>query len=131
MKYVPAPRFIAATLAGTLLLGGCSLFNDPGWKAKRDAEEKARVAAAAVPAVPQPVPTHTFPIDANTDIVGVVQKTVVGKDDTLTDIARRFNVGYEEIVRANPGMDPWSPARARKSSSLRSSSCRTRRAKAS
>src|SRR5690606_6461372 len=22
---------------------------------------------------------------------------------------RRFNVGYEEIVRANPGVDPWLP----------------------
>jgi L,D-transpeptidase ErfK/SrfK len=25
------------------------------------------------------------------------------------DIARRFNVGYEEIVAANPGVDPWLP----------------------
>ena len=44
-----------------------------------------------------------------TDIVGVVQKTIATKEDTLTDIARRFNVGYEEIVRANPGVDPWLP----------------------
>ncbi|MGH8209728.1 MAG: L,D-transpeptidase family protein, partial [Steroidobacteraceae bacterium] len=27
----------------------------------------------------------------------------------LTDIARRFNVGYEEILRANPKVDPWLP----------------------
>ena len=26
-----------------------------------------------------------------------------------TAIARRFNVGYEEMVRANPGVDPWLP----------------------
>ena len=31
----------------------------------------------------------------------------------LTDIARRFNVGYEEIVRANPGVDPWLPGEGR------------------
>jgi len=31
------------------------------------------------------------------------------KEDTLTDIARRFNVGYDEIVRANPKIDPWLP----------------------
>jgi L,D-transpeptidase ErfK/SrfK len=41
--------------------------------------------------------------------VGELQVTVVGKNDTLPDIARRFNVGYEEIVRANPGVDPWLP----------------------
>ena len=48
-----------------------------------------------------------------TDIVGVVQKTIATKEDTLTDIARRFNVGYEEIVRANPGVDPWLPGENR------------------
>jgi L,D-transpeptidase ErfK/SrfK len=45
--------------------------------------------------------------------VGVVQKTRATKEDTLTDIARRFNVGYEEIVRANPGVDPWLPGENR------------------
>ena len=38
-----------------------------------------------------------------------MQITTAAKEDTLTDIARRFNVGYEEIVRANPGVDPWLP----------------------
>jgi L,D-transpeptidase ErfK/SrfK len=54
------------------------------------------------PTLPEPVPTHRFEIEPTTDIVGVVQKTRATKEDTLTDIARRFNVGYEEIVRANP-----------------------------
>jgi L,D-transpeptidase ErfK/SrfK len=30
-------------------------------------------------------------------------------EDTLLDIGRRFDVGYEEIVAANPGVDPWLP----------------------
>jgi L,D-transpeptidase ErfK/SrfK len=55
------------------------------------------------------VPTHKFEITPTTDIVGVVQKTNATKEDTLTDIARRFNIGYEEIVRANPDVDPWLP----------------------
>jgi L,D-transpeptidase ErfK/SrfK len=42
-----------------------------------------------------------------------VQIVTVGKDDTLTDIARRFNVGYEEILRANPKVDPWLPGEGR------------------
>jgi L,D-transpeptidase ErfK/SrfK len=61
-----------------------------------------------------PVATHRFEIDAaHDDVVGEVQVTVVGKNDTLPDIARRFNVGYEEIVRANPGVDPWLPGAGR------------------
>jgi L,D-transpeptidase ErfK/SrfK len=30
-------------------------------------------------------------------------------DDNLLDIARRFDLGYVEIVAANPGVDPWLP----------------------
>jgi L,D-transpeptidase ErfK/SrfK len=30
-------------------------------------------------------------------------------DDTLLDVARRFKLGYVEIVAANPGTDPWIP----------------------
>lgn len=29
--------------------------------------------------------------------------------DTLLDIARRYSLGYEEIIRANPGVDIWLP----------------------
>ena len=42
-----------------------------------------------------------------------MQVVTAGKDDTLTDIARRFNVGYEEILRANPKVDPWLPGEGR------------------
>ena len=66
-----------------------------------------------MPTLPEPVPTHRFVLEPTTDIVGVVQKTTATKEDTLTDIARRFNVGYEEIVRANPGVDPWLPGENR------------------
>ena len=101
---------ILATVLSLVLVSGCSLFGDgPGWGGKRAAEK----AVDAALTVPEPVPTHRFEIDATTDIVGVVQKTLATKEDTLTDIARRFNVGYEEIVRANPGVDPWLPGENR------------------
>jgi L,D-transpeptidase ErfK/SrfK len=69
----------------------------------------AKVVPPAQPSLPQPKATHRFEVDPNSDIVGYVQKTVIGKDDTLPDIARRFDVGYEEILTANPGVDPWLP----------------------
>jgi len=43
------------------------------------------------------------------DIVGEVRITRARQSDTLLDIARAFNLGYEEIVRANPGVDRWLP----------------------
>ena len=30
-------------------------------------------------------------------------------EDTLPDLARRYSLGYEEIQRANPGVDLWLP----------------------
>jgi len=66
-------------------------------------------AAPPPPELPVPQATHRFDIDANTEIVGYVQRTVIGKEDTLPDIARRFDVGYEEMLLANPGVDPWLP----------------------
>jgi L,D-transpeptidase ErfK/SrfK len=34
-------------------------------------------------------------------------------EDTLLDIARRYSLGYEEIIRANPGVDMWLPGAGR------------------
>jgi L,D-transpeptidase ErfK/SrfK len=93
-------------LAMALALGaaGCTLF-------RHVPVEPPPVAQAPppAPALPKPTATHRFEIDPGTEIVGYVQKTIVGKDDTLPDIARRFDVGYEEILLANPGVDPWLP----------------------
>src|SRR5688572_19562403 len=109
MKNRSALRALLVLTSAGLLSSGCSLFGEgPSWGSKRDADK-----GAAKPTLPEPAPTHRFEIDPSVDIVGVVQKTLATKEDTLTDIARRFNVGYEEIVRANPGVDPWLPGENR------------------
>jgi L,D-transpeptidase ErfK/SrfK len=57
-----------------------------------------------------PVATHVFTLQHEQDsVVGHLQVTRAHEEDTLSDIARRFNIGYEEIVRANPNVDPWLP----------------------
>jgi len=30
-------------------------------------------------------------------------------EDTLIELARRYSLGYEELTRVNPGIDPWLP----------------------
>jgi L,D-transpeptidase ErfK/SrfK len=51
-----------------------------------------------------------FVLPANGDsVVGAVTTTIAVHDDTLLDIGRRHGVGYEEIIAANPGVDPWLP----------------------
>jgi L,D-transpeptidase ErfK/SrfK len=103
----------ALSLAGVLALAGCSLIGAP-WRREAPPPPPPVVAQPAPPPLPLPVATHKFELRDSQDVYGVVQTTTVGKEDTLPDIARRFNVGYEEIVRANPGVDPWIPGVGRK-----------------
>lgn len=68
------------------------------------------LATPAIKSLPIPLASHEFNFDpARDDVVGTLQVITVNKDDTLSDIARRFNLGYEEIVSANPSVDPWLP----------------------
>jgi L,D-transpeptidase ErfK/SrfK len=48
-------------------------------------------------------------VSSETEVVGRPQKVVARQEDTFSDIARRFNLGYEELRAANPGVDPWIP----------------------
>ncbi len=97
------------------LLSACSLLGPP---APPPAPVEVPESAPAPPPepvvqLPPPVATHRFEIDADDDVVGVLQVTTVGENDTLSDIARRFDVGYQEMVRANPKVDPWLPGAGR------------------
>ena len=42
-------------------------------------------------------------------VVGQVRPYRIRKGDTLVDLARYYDLGYNEIVDANPGIDPWVP----------------------
>src|SRR5215831_4429717 len=71
---------------------------------------EAPAAAVVAPPLPgDPSATHEFVVTDDDDVVGITQITRTEAEDTLSDIARRFNLGYEEIIRANPSVDPWLP----------------------
>ncbi len=98
---------LAALIAGCLL-AGCSLLRGPAPAPHAPPAPAAK--PPPPPELPRPVAMHRFTLSAaDGDLVGAVQKTIVGPDDTLSDIARRFDVGYEEMALANPGVDPWLP----------------------
>lgn len=47
--------------------------------------------------------------DPSAVLLGEVQYTVTAYEDTLIDIGRRYSLGYEEVRRVNPKVDPWLP----------------------
>jgi L,D-transpeptidase ErfK/SrfK len=92
----------AAPLGLLLLLGGCSIFMPQ--------EREQAPPAPPQPQLQPPLATHSFPFDPKTTaVVGELQVTHSRHEDTIADIARRFNLGFDEVARANPGVDPWLP----------------------
>jgi L,D-transpeptidase ErfK/SrfK len=51
---------------------------------------------------------YLLPLDGS-PVIGSDERTRSRREDTLLDIARHHSVGYEEMVRANPGVDVWLP----------------------
>lgn len=63
----------------------------------------ACVAALRVMAETLPLPP------ADVDLIGQVRVIKALHEDTLLDIARRYHLGHDEIVIANPDVDRWLP----------------------
>ena len=75
---------------------------------------KKSTAPAVIPLEERP---RLEPIDANTFMLVSAQQTVVGEpqivfgnhEDTFSDLARTYGLGYDDLVDANPGVNPWLP----------------------
>ena len=90
-RWSRAARPVGALLA-LLLLSGCASLSDFALSGR------------------EPIRGDRFVLpDAETDVVGAVQVVIARHEDTLPDFARRYGLGHDEIVAANPGVDPWLP----------------------
>lgn len=47
------------------------------------------------------------------DVIGEVTTVRARQEDTFSDIARRYSLGFQELVLANPEVDPWVPGEGR------------------
>jgi L,D-transpeptidase ErfK/SrfK len=50
-----------------------------------------------------------FTLSPDSTLYGTTRWIKVNENDTLLDIARDFDLGYNQIIAANPGIDPWVP----------------------
>ena len=91
-----------------LAVGGCASFDDflAGLKKGRHAD---MVAFEDRPVV-DPIAPNTFTLlDAEQTVVGEPQVVFMREHDTFSDLAREYGLGYDELLAANPGIDPWLP----------------------
>lgn len=99
-------------LAGAVILlgvGGCATFDGFVDGLRSKSSPPTAVVLEDLPRVD--------PIDANTFFLSSSEQTIIGTpqivftkaDDTFSDLARTYGLGYDELVAANPDIDPWLP----------------------
>lgn len=69
-----------------------------------------RTLIAALALLPHLVTAATFDMPLEEfDLIGAIHMVEARHEDTLLDIARRYDIGQEQITRANPTVDRWLP----------------------
>lgn len=103
-------RDVAACLglAAALVAAGCATMRGPGAPRppKRVEYTEQVFAAKETPSYVVALDRRGKPADT---VIGRAVSYEVRPGDTLLDVARYHDLGYNEIVAANPGVDPWIP----------------------
>ncbi len=95
-------------LLPVLALGGCATFDD--FLASLKKGKDADVVAYEDRPVLDPIAPNTFMLqDVEQTVVGTPQVVFTREEDTLSDLAREYGLGYDELLAVNPDVDPWLP----------------------
>lgn len=93
-----AATFVVASLLAVLAWAAAPRADENVW-------EEGRFWRKPVAAYP-----FTPPGQGSTEtVVGAVRAYRIKRGDTLLDVARYYDLGYNEILDANPRIDPWVP----------------------
>jgi len=98
------PLLRLVVLAVALNVGGCALFKTPDWAQRHGSGQ-----AGKVPVELPPIVSDRFVLSPGNGVVGEMQVIRARYEDTFSDIARAYDLGYDDLVHANPGVDPWLP----------------------
>jgi L,D-transpeptidase ErfK/SrfK len=73
------------------------------------------IAVAIVMALSSPYASAaSFPLAPDQQAVGAIDAYFTRAEDTLLEVARRHDLGYGQLIIANPGIDPWLPGPGRR-----------------
>ncbi len=103
-------RFNTISLAIILAvaLSGCSLFQD-FFEPVETEPEQVRQPLEARPRL-EPINRNYFVLESTEQsVIGEPQVVFTREENTFSDLAREYGLGYDELVAANPDVDPWLP----------------------
>ena len=103
VRRAPGLRAWAFMTLAALMLAGCATTGE---------DDAVRSDARWIDTLEErePLEASRFVLESpEQDVVGEVQIIQARESDTFSDIARAYGLGYDELVQANPGVDPWLP----------------------
>ncbi len=95
-----------------LQLSACSVIQD--FLDVRDSSRSRRSQQMPIEKRPlqEPISRNHFVLESpEQTVVGELQIVFTKDTDTFSDLAREYGLGYDELVAANPGIDPWLPGK--------------------
>lgn len=98
----------AALLLPLLIMSACTTFGDNFG----DLEEEPELAVLPVeqrPVTEPSIPNHYVIDSPEQTVIGMPQVVLTSAEDTFSDLALAYGLGYDELVAANPGINPWLP----------------------
>lgn len=107
----PIKKIHIASISLLLLLSGCATLED-FFDTVRAPSASAEIRAIKRQPVEEAIHKNRFVIDSPAHaVVGVPQVVFTRETDTLSDFAREYGLGYDELLAANPDVDPWLPGK--------------------
>jgi len=92
----------AAAVVVAVLMTGCASVEGPVLPEWQDRER-------SVVEEQPPIVGGSYTLEPGQEVIGELQVMRTRYEDAFVDIARAYGMGYDELVAANPGVDPWIP----------------------
>jgi L,D-transpeptidase ErfK/SrfK len=103
-------RTLIALLA--LQMGGCATFQDFLDMGRYEGRTRPESVPLEKRPLLEPISRNYFVLESpDQTVVGEPQIVFTSETDTFSDLAREYGLGYDELVAANPGVDPWLPGK--------------------
>lgn len=106
---MPARIPLAASVLLLVSLTGCATFEGFLNSFGNDHTEPNAVPLEQRP-VEEPLDPNRFVLESpQQNSIGAPQVVFTSASDTLSDFAREYGLGYDELLEANPAVNPWLP----------------------
>ncbi len=102
-------RRLVALLAMTTMLGACTAVQD-FLAPLGSASHRERIKPVPQQERLEPISRNFFTLESpDQSVIGEPQIVFTTEENTFSDLAREYGLGFDEMVAANPDVDPWLP----------------------